>query len=111
MLRRQIEIVCTDITDDFDPTQILTYTTDRDDDPVVHTALLANAVSLLSDDRKHIATAPDGATEYELPESDRRVSASTFSRFVEHVMDIDLAGIDPALVALAFRPLASKQRG
>ncbi len=105
MLRRQIEIVCTDITDDFDPTQIPTYTSDRDDDPVVHTALLADAVWLISDDRKHIATTPDGATEYELPESDRRVSAITFSRFVEHVIEIDLGEIDPALIALAFRPI------
>lgn len=105
MLRRQVEIVCTDITDDFDPTKIPTYTTDRDDDPVIHTALLANATWLVADDRKHIATTPDSATEYQLPGSDRRVSAITFSRFVEHVIDIDLAGIDPALIALAFRPI------
>jgi hypothetical protein len=105
MLRRQIEIVCTDITDDFDPTQIPTYTTDRDEDPVIHTALLADGTWLISDDRKHIATNPDTTTEYQLPDSDRRISAITFSRFVEHIIDINLAGIDPALIALAFRPI------
>ncbi len=58
--RRQIESVCADTTDDFDATAIPRYTADRNDDPVVHTALIANATWLIADDRKHISTDPDG---------------------------------------------------
>jgi hypothetical protein len=47
---------------------------------LVHTALLADATWLIADDRKHISIDPDGATEYALPGSDRRVAAVTFSR-------------------------------
>ena len=42
-VRRQITAVCAEVTDDFDPELIPAYTTDRNDDPVVHTALLADA--------------------------------------------------------------------
>ena len=79
-VRRQITAVCSDFTDDFDPELIPAHTPDRKDDPVVHTALLADATWLIADDTKHICTQPDGITEYRLPGSDRRVSAMTFSR-------------------------------
>ncbi len=103
-LRRQIEIVCTDMTEDFDPEQIPHYTADRKDDPVVHTALLADAVWLISDDRKHISTETDGITEYRLPDTERRVSALTFNRFLE-LTEIDLGEVDPGLLEVAWRPL------
>jgi hypothetical protein len=48
---------------------------------------------------------PHGITEYELPGSERRVSAVTFSRFLEHLTDIDLDHVDPGLLAAAFGPL------
>jgi predicted nucleic acid-binding protein len=105
VVRRQIESVCADMTEDFDPTKIPRYTADRDDDPVVHTALLADATWLIADDRRHISTDPHGITEYELPGSERRVSAVTFSRFLEHLTDIDLDHVDPGLLAVAFGPL------
>lgn len=105
VVRHQIESVCADMTEDFDPKVIPRYTADRNDDPVVHTALLADAAWLIADDRRHICTDPDGMTEYELPGRDRRVSAVTFSRFLEHLTDIDLDQIDPALLAVAFAPL------
>ncbi|MGH2880152.1 MAG: hypothetical protein ACRDK4_11180 [Solirubrobacteraceae bacterium] len=60
--RRQIQSVCVEMTDDFDPATVPRYTTDRSDDAVVHTALLANATWLIADDRKHISTDPDGIT-------------------------------------------------
>lgn len=100
--RRQIDSVCADITDDFDPDVIPRYTADRNDDAVVHTALLADATWLIADDRKHISTDPGGITEYHLPGSSRHVSAITFSRFLEHLTDVDLDHIDPALIADAF---------
>lgn len=105
LARRQIEIVCADITEDFDPTLIPRYTADRNDDAIVHTALLADATWLIADDRKHISTDPDGPTEYALPGSDRRVAAVTFSRFLDHhLTDVDLDNVDPTLLADAFAP-------
>lgn len=105
ILRHQIESVCADMTEDFDPATIPHYTADRNDDPVVHTALLADATWLIADDRKHISTDPHGLTEYESPDSQRRVSAITFSHFLEHLTDIDLDRVDPDLLAVAFEPL------
>lgn len=104
--RRQLEIVCAEMTDSFQPGEIPHYTGDRDDDPIVHTALLADATWLIADDRRHIATSPDGIVEYQLPASDRHVSAVTFSTFLTHLTDIDLDEVDPSLLALAFAPLA-----
>jgi hypothetical protein len=101
-VRRQIHAVCSDITDDFDPDLIPVYTTDRNDDPVVHTALLADATWLIADDTKHISTDPTGFTEYQLPGSDRRVCALTFSRFLERLTDVDLDDVDPSLIEIAF---------
>jgi predicted nucleic acid-binding protein len=103
-VRRQIQAVCADITDDFDPDLIPVYTADRKDDPVVHTALLADATWLIADDRKHISTDPTGITEYRLPGSDRQVCALTFSRFLESLTDVDLDDVDPSLIEIAFRP-------
>jgi hypothetical protein len=104
-VRRQITAVCSDFTDDFDPELIPAYTPDRKDDPVVHTALLADATWLIADDTKHIRTQPDGITEYRLPGSDRRVSAMTLSRFLDHLSDIDLDHVESSLLEVAFRPL------
>jgi predicted nucleic acid-binding protein len=104
-VRRQITAVCAEVTDDFDPELIPAYTTDRNDDPVVHTALLADAIWLIADDTKHICTQPDAITDYRLPGTDRRVSAVTFSRFLDHLADVDLDHVDPTLLQVAFRPL------
>lgn len=105
--RRQIAAACAEITDDFDPALIPAYTTDRKDDPVIHTALLADATWLIADDTKHISTQPEGTTEYRLPGTDRRVSAVTFSRFLEHLADVDLDQIDPSLLQVAFQAPSS----
>jgi hypothetical protein len=99
LARRQIEAVCADVLDDFDPALIPRYTADRKDDAIVHTALLADAAWLIADDRKHISIDPDGVTEYSLPGNDRRVAAITFSRFLVHLTDVDLDNIDPTLLA------------
>lgn len=104
-VRRQIEAVCVDMTENFDPDLIPAYTRDRKDDPVIHTALLADATWLIADDKKHISTDLAGVTEYRLPESDRRVCALTFSRFLEHLTDVDLDEVDPSLIEIAFSPL------
>jgi predicted nucleic acid-binding protein len=105
VVRRQIAAVCVDATEDFDPELIPSYTSDRKDDPVIHTALLADASWLIADDTKHICTQSEGGTEYQLPGTDRRVSAVTFSRFLDHLSEIDLDQVDPGLLEVAFRPL------
>lgn len=107
VVRQQIAAACADVTDDFDPALIPAYTADRKDDPVIHTALLADATWLIADDTKHICTQPEGITEYRLPGTDRHVSAVTFSRFLDHLADIDLDHVDPSLLEVAFRPLGS----
>jgi predicted nucleic acid-binding protein len=103
VVRQQIAAICVDMTEDFDPELIPSYTSDRKDDPVVHTALLADASWLIADDTKHICTEPGGSTEYQLPGTDRRISAVTFSRFLDHLSDIDLDQVDPSLLEVAFR--------
>jgi predicted nucleic acid-binding protein len=107
VVRRQIAAVCVDVTEDFDPGLIPAYTSDRKDDPVIHTALLADATWLIADDTKHICTQPESATEYQLPGTDRRVSAVTFSRFLDHLSDVDLDQVDPGLLEAALRPLGT----
>ncbi len=104
IVRQQIAAVCAGVTEDFDPELIPAYTPDRKDDPVIHTALLADASWLIADDTKHICTQSEGTTEYQLPGTDRRVSAVTFSRFLDHLSDIDLDHVDPGLLEVAFRP-------
>lgn len=107
VVRQQIAAVCVDVTEDFDPELIPAYTSDRNDDPVIHTALLADVTWLIADDTKHICTQREGVTDYQLPGTDRRVSAVTFSRFLDHLSDIDLDQVDPSLLEVAFRPLGS----
>ena len=107
VVRQQVATACAEITDDFDPALIPAYTADRKDDPVIHTALLADATWLIADDTKHICTQPEGTTEYRLPGTDRHVSAVTFSRFLDHLADIDLDHVNPRLLEVAFRPLSS----
>jgi predicted nucleic acid-binding protein len=104
-LRHQITALCAEITDDFDPDLIPSYTTDRNDDPVIHTALLGDATWLIADDTKHICTQPEAITEYRLPGTDRRVNAVTFSRFLDHLADVDLDHVDPTLLRIALQPL------
>lgn len=103
-IRRQIEAVCVDMTDDFDPELIPTYTADREDDPVIHTALIAGATWLIADDKKHISTDPTGITEYQLPGTPHRVNALTFSTFLNQLSEVDLDEVDPSLIQSAFGP-------
>ena len=107
VVRRQIAAACVEVTDDFDPQLIPVYTADRKDDPVIHTALLADATWLIADDTKHISTQPEGITEYRLPGTDRRVGAVTFSRFLDHLADVDLDQVDPRLLEVAYRSPSS----
>jgi predicted nucleic acid-binding protein len=107
LFRRQIEAVCFDLVD-FDPAAIPRYTPDRDDDPIVHTALLADAVFLIADD-KHIAPDAEDVFEYTLPQLDRTVMAMRFNRFVEHHLDgFAFDDIDGSWLGLAYHQLGTR---
>lgn len=109
-IRRQVEAVCWDVVEDFDPAVIPRYTPDRKDDAVVHTALLGGVLWLISDDKRHIAREPEGTLEYALPNTDACVSAITFGHFVEQHLDapIDLYEVDGRWLHLAHEALGAR---
>ena len=109
LFRRQVEAACVDITNDFEVGDIPNYTPDRDDDPVVHTALLADATWLVADDKKHISREPGGTFEYRDDESGRHVSAMTFDYFAAtHLSHFDFDRIDGSWLGLAYAQLGAR---
>jgi predicted nucleic acid-binding protein len=107
--RRRLIAITQAITPDFDLDQVPTYTDerDRDDDKVIHTALLARADFIVSDDR-HISVDPTSATAYCEPSGDAVVNACRFDHFVEnHVnsLHFELPSIDGSLLWLAYELL------
>jgi len=86
---------CGYITRDFDLDDVPTYTEgrDRDDDIVIHTAMLGRATVLVSDDKRHLSLDPDGTTEY-ASDDGHVVHAMTFEHFVRAHLDADLSEID-----------------
>jgi predicted nucleic acid-binding protein len=102
-LRRQFETVCVAAAPPFDPIGIPAHTRDPHDDPVVHTALLADADYLLSDDRD-IAPDPNEAHVHEYGE--HRVTALRFGLFMREYFepaDLDWGAIDGRILSRAFR--------
>ncbi len=109
--RRRLAAASTIVVPDFDPSQIPEHTAgrDRDDDIVIHTALMSRAEFVVSDD-KHISVDREGATQYEDPHSGARVEALTFDRFVEQHVDrhpFDLTSVDGGLLELAHEILGT----
>jgi predicted nucleic acid-binding protein len=77
-LRRQMEAVCAAGSPPFDPAQAPTLTRDRQDDPILYTALLGEADYLISDDRDIV---PD-RHEHHYEHEGHHVLAVTFNRFL-----------------------------
>lgn len=80
---------------------------DRDDDPIIHTAVLARAEWILSQDKQHIALTHRRPTEYVDPESGRVHRAVRLSYFLERVIcsgyhfgEDDLKQIDGRLLEI-----------
>jgi predicted nucleic acid-binding protein len=92
-LRRRLEAICVAGSPSFNPEDSPSFTRDRNDDPMVYTALLSRADYLISDDRDIV---PDGSEHlYEYDE--RQVLAVTFNRFVTtyfEPIDLDWGAID-----------------
>ncbi|HWW09257.1 MAG TPA: hypothetical protein VNY76_03320 [Candidatus Acidoferrales bacterium] len=77
----------------FDPLQAPIFTRDRQDDPIVYTALLAEADYLISDDRDIV---PD-RREHHYEHDGHHLLAVTFNRFLAahfEPTDLDWAAID-----------------
>jgi predicted nucleic acid-binding protein len=96
---RHVVASCGYVTGDFDPTRVPTYTEgrDRDDDAVIHTAMLGKANVLLSDNTRHISLDPGGTTEYRGADG-HVVHAMTFEYFTHAHLEADLDQIDGSLL-------------
>lgn len=100
-LRRQLEAICAIGPQPFDVTHTPALTRDRKDDPIVYTALLADADYLVSDDR-HIV--PDGS-EHHYEHDGHNVLAVTFNRLLTshfEPADLDWDDIDGRWLAYAY---------
>jgi predicted nucleic acid-binding protein len=100
-LRRRLEAICVAGSPSFNPEDSPSFTRDRNDNPMVYTALLGRADYLISDDRDIV---PDGSEHlYEYDE--RHVLAVTFNRFVTtyfEPIDLDWGAIDGRWLRHAF---------
>lgn len=92
---RAIVASCGNITPAFAASKVPHYTEgrDRDDDIVIHTALLGSADVLISNDTNDISLDRDGETEYKNTDGDT-VRAMTFEHFANHHLGVDLDSID-----------------
>lgn len=88
------------------------YTEGRDvkDDPIIHTAILARADWVLSQDKKHITLSWKRPTPYKDPHTGRETGAIGLNYFISkllctalHFDDDDLRSIDGALLDAALR--------
>ena len=77
-LCHQLQAICVTASPPFDPPQAPILTRDRQDDPIVYTALLAEADYLISDDRDIV---PD-RREHHYEHEGHHVLAVTFNRFL-----------------------------
>jgi len=97
-LRRQAEAVCVAAAPAFDPTAAPALTRDPTDDPIVYSALLADADLLVSDDRDVV---PDGESET-YDHGEHRVRAITFATLLaDYFRGFDWDTIDGAWLAIA----------
>lgn len=104
-LRRQMEAICAIGPQPFDLARTPTLTRDRKDDPIVYTALLADADYLVSDDRDIV---PDGS-EHHYEHDGHNVLAVTFNRLMAshfEPADLNWGEIDGRWLAHAY-PLSS----
>jgi len=96
------------IVDDFDDVPHYTEGRDRKDDPIIHTAVLAGAEWILSQDKKHIALDHRKPTIYADPHTRRQHKAVSLGYFLNEVLCSgihfsvdDLKSIDGNFLALA----------
>jgi predicted nucleic acid-binding protein len=108
-LRRQLQGICVAGSPAFDPTQAPVLTRDRQDDPIVYTALLADAEYLISDDRDIVPDRHECHYEHE----GHHVLAVTFNRFLAahfEPTNLDWAAIDGRWLRHAYTDRAAHER-
>jgi predicted nucleic acid-binding protein len=95
------------IVNDFDDVPHYTEGRDRKDDPIIHTAVLAGAEWILSQDKKHIALDHRTPTIYAAPHTRRQHKAVSLGYFLNEVLCSgvhfsidDLKNIDGRLLGL-----------
>ncbi len=100
-LRRQMEAICAIGPQPFNVAHTPTLTRDRKDDPIVYTALMADADYLVSDDRDIV---PDGS-EHHYEHDGHNVLAVTFNRLMAghfEPADLNWGEIDGRWLAYAY---------
>jgi hypothetical protein len=110
--RRQLVSLTPVVVPDFDPFGVQRFTADRKDDYLIHTALVADAFAVLSDDRRHVSTSEGAPTMY--GSAGNRVGAYQFASFIEeHVntLHFDLGDVDGRTLALAHELLQEADQG
>lgn len=106
---RALVAACGEITPKFDANEVPRYTDgrDRDDDVVIHTALLGSARMLISNDVRDVSLDRDGETEYSDGQGNA-VRAMTFEYFAATHLNIDLDTVDGTRLAEAYDVAASR---
>lgn len=103
---RQVEALCMAGSPPFDPSTSPALTRDPHDDPIVYSALLADADLLISDDRDIV---PDGIEQF-YEHGDRSTTAMTFNRMIERYFpaaEVDFSEIDGSWLGLAYSAMAA----
>jgi predicted nucleic acid-binding protein len=106
-LRRQVEALCVAGSPPFDPSDSPALTRDPQDDPIVFSALLADADFLISDDKDIV---PDGI-EHHYEHGERSVTAMTFDHMMDRffaAVDVDFTEIDGSWLALAYSAMRAE---
>ena len=100
---RALVATCGAITPAFEANDVPRYTEgrDRDDDIVIHTALVGSARVLISNDMRDVSLDRDGETEYS-DDQGNVVRAMTFEHFATTHLDLDLDTVDGARLAEAY---------
>jgi predicted nucleic acid-binding protein len=106
---RALVAACGEITPAFEASEVPRYTDgrDRDDDIVVHTALMGSASVLISNDVRDVSLDRNGETEYS-DDQGNVVRAMTFEYFAATHLDIDLDAIDGTRLADAYDAATSR---
>lgn len=99
LLRRQIESVCVIAAPPFREAEVPVLTRDRKDDPMLWTALVADADLLISNDKHLVPDQHEELWEHE----GRSVLAVTFEALLaDHLSEVDWDQIDGSWLALAY---------
>jgi predicted nucleic acid-binding protein len=104
-VRRQLVALSAIMVQEFDPADVSEHTAgrDRDDDLIIETALLGQAIALVADDKKHIALSEQGTT-YRHPVTGAEIVAYQFEPFVVDLVNtyhFDLDDVPGALLSSA----------